>query len=417
MVIIPRMSCHQVVNHGGISLKVAWSRMPMSSMEAAVLYELPVYHRVGRPEIYRVKHLLHQTIEQLTLKYGDLNRAERNHFRRLVRIMSEIHVEEYHPDYKNFLVETTNDLKFTCDCCSADIFQTYFECKKCTPPNEPDQFYTMCTMCYVEGRSCKCEDMAPRVLRPWPELLRIRNNAASVARLPQWTLDHYNTSPHLAIFKAAVLLRDQRKASPSSRSEVSKLTRRCSPSRNSEVPHIVPIVASVRCPPCHRSTCYQHTLQFSFLHVAEAILIMHEDPSYQLYHSLHIQGRSRWRDAHEPGSETNNDIKIRLTRAALRHSVCRPADAQRTRLGWYDNAIVVADDLRDSSSDSSLTSLSDEPHNPGSLRVTCLLISPRMNLPPLNLSLVSRECDPWTLACRPTAARLPKLVKKFSAKY
>ncbi|KAF9509376.1 hypothetical protein BS47DRAFT_1301562 [Hydnum rufescens UP504] len=45
MVIIPRMSCHQVVNHGGISLKVAWSRMSIFSLEAALLYELPVYHR------------------------------------------------------------------------------------------------------------------------------------------------------------------------------------------------------------------------------------------------------------------------------------------------------------------------------------------------------------------------------------
>jgi hypothetical protein len=70
--------------------------------------------RVGRPEVYRVKHLIHQTMEQVTPKYLQLTKAERAHFRRLMRLMSEIHVEEYHPDYKDFLVETTNDLKFTC---------------------------------------------------------------------------------------------------------------------------------------------------------------------------------------------------------------------------------------------------------------------------------------------------------------
>ncbi|KAF8318760.1 hypothetical protein DL93DRAFT_344826 [Clavulina sp. PMI_390] len=45
LVIIPRQSCHQVMNHGGLSTKVAWSRMPFRSIEAALLEELPVYRR------------------------------------------------------------------------------------------------------------------------------------------------------------------------------------------------------------------------------------------------------------------------------------------------------------------------------------------------------------------------------------
>ena len=70
--------------------------------------------RVGRPEIYRVKRLVHQTIEQLTPKYQQLPKMERHHFARLVRLMSEMHIEEYHPSYEDFLLGATNDLNFTC---------------------------------------------------------------------------------------------------------------------------------------------------------------------------------------------------------------------------------------------------------------------------------------------------------------
>ncbi|KDQ17966.1 hypothetical protein BOTBODRAFT_545322 [Botryobasidium botryosum FD-172 SS1] len=43
LVLVPPMSCHQVVNHGGITIKTSWSRMPLASLTPALHLELPIY--------------------------------------------------------------------------------------------------------------------------------------------------------------------------------------------------------------------------------------------------------------------------------------------------------------------------------------------------------------------------------------
>ncbi|EEB96986.1 hypothetical protein MPER_03785 [Moniliophthora perniciosa FA553] len=39
------LSCHQVVNHGGITIKVSWSRMTLMGLQVALYHELPLYRR------------------------------------------------------------------------------------------------------------------------------------------------------------------------------------------------------------------------------------------------------------------------------------------------------------------------------------------------------------------------------------
>lgn len=45
LIIIPPRSCHQVVNHGGLTMKLSWSRVTMKGLTMGLLYELPVYRR------------------------------------------------------------------------------------------------------------------------------------------------------------------------------------------------------------------------------------------------------------------------------------------------------------------------------------------------------------------------------------
>lgn len=45
MVLVPPRSCHQVVNHGGITIKMSWSRMTLEGLTAAFYHELPIYRR------------------------------------------------------------------------------------------------------------------------------------------------------------------------------------------------------------------------------------------------------------------------------------------------------------------------------------------------------------------------------------
>jgi hypothetical protein len=45
LVLVPPRSCHQVVNHGGITIKTSWSRMTLEGLTTAFYHELPIYRR------------------------------------------------------------------------------------------------------------------------------------------------------------------------------------------------------------------------------------------------------------------------------------------------------------------------------------------------------------------------------------
>lgn len=80
-----------------------------------------------------------------------------------------------------------------CDFCGADIFQSYFECKRCggaepvSPSHRGDavpattsaaEGLIICPGCYVEGRSCACKSMDPAQRRPFEELFEERNQVS-----------------------------------------------------------------------------------------------------------------------------------------------------------------------------------------------------------------------------------------------
>jgi hypothetical protein len=44
-VLVPPRCCHQVVNHGGLTIKTSWSRMTVDGISTAFHYELPLYRR------------------------------------------------------------------------------------------------------------------------------------------------------------------------------------------------------------------------------------------------------------------------------------------------------------------------------------------------------------------------------------
>ena len=75
---------------------------------------------------------------------------------------------------------------FACDFCGADIFQSFFECRTCsgspTEWTQPGDGFLICSACYVEGRSCACDEMEPMQCRPLQVLIDDRNRAASACR-------------------------------------------------------------------------------------------------------------------------------------------------------------------------------------------------------------------------------------------
>ncbi|TFY64870.1 hypothetical protein EVJ58_g2337 [Rhodofomes roseus] len=224
LIIIPPRSCHQVVNQGGLTMKLSWSRMTAKGLTTALLYELPIYRRVCRPEIYRTKSVLHHSLRHYTEELAGYSRLEARRMTKeatildsLVSLFDGVVREEYGEptdDKSDDHEATTRDISgrnaksqrrlssssslrargkddkdesctFACDFCGADIFQSYFKCDQCCMPpaagmqHEGDSL-VICPSCYVEGRSCRCTNMTPTQRCKTQSLLDDRNKAVHV---------------------------------------------------------------------------------------------------------------------------------------------------------------------------------------------------------------------------------------------
>lgn len=78
-------------------------------------------YRVGRPEIYRVKLLIEQTVKSFTSRVGQLTEKESHYFSRLLRLLTDIHVEEYHYEHKEHQAEDVGS-RLTCGKSLSPVF-------------------------------------------------------------------------------------------------------------------------------------------------------------------------------------------------------------------------------------------------------------------------------------------------------
>ncbi|EIW85075.1 hypothetical protein CONPUDRAFT_47026 [Coniophora puteana RWD-64-598 SS2] len=215
MIIVPPKVGHQVVNYGGISIKVAWSRMSISSLKISLYEELPLYRRVCRAETYKVKAIIHYALRQYSvllqectrfIKWEGRNQLTQTSSRSprqreqvtlakilqdLLLLYQDIIIEEQCPGNSDlpYVTEGTSPYKYDilCDYCGGDIFQSFFECFACvdvlstsSATSEQGSGICICPSCYIEGRTCFCGGMSPVQCRPFDELLRSYNNAADV---------------------------------------------------------------------------------------------------------------------------------------------------------------------------------------------------------------------------------------------
>ncbi|KAI0273333.1 hypothetical protein BC834DRAFT_816741 [Gloeopeniophorella convolvens] len=192
-VFVPPRSCHQVVNHGGLTVKMSWSRMTIAGARMALRHELPIYRRVCRSETYRIKATIHHTLRRDTAlledyaptKNGDSREALRKQLaddvQVLLGLLKEVMLDEYHPNapklhhvvktFDNDAYDAEGYPTFHCDFCGSDIFVSFYCCTEC--PLSMDNMLGVqdglhiCPGCYAEGRTCRCGDpMQP--MQCWP---------------------------------------------------------------------------------------------------------------------------------------------------------------------------------------------------------------------------------------------------------
>ncbi|KAF8559799.1 hypothetical protein OG21DRAFT_1402382 [Imleria badia] len=198
LVLVPPRSCHQVVNKGGITIKTSWSRMSLNGLQTALWHELPIYHRVCRQEIYKVKSNIFHALQHFTRLAQDSPEPSDSNSRptstenlkRLVCLFDDILAAEVSISRDSMPHVAQPDTPHTdnlhCDFCGADIFQSFFECDSCLPTSSSDgstgilpfgDGLVLCPSCYVEGRTCQCGEMQPVQCRPFSDLLEIRDRA------------------------------------------------------------------------------------------------------------------------------------------------------------------------------------------------------------------------------------------------
>ncbi|KAJ6496998.1 hypothetical protein C8R47DRAFT_972763 [Mycena vitilis] len=210
LVLVPPRSAHQVVNAGGITIKTSWSRMTLDGLSLALRYELPLYRRVCRAEVYRVKATIYRTLLRTMQQVSELlcnqpqhagsrnamastsekdTRTPVDNLLRAVLLFDSILIEEYSPNADNMRHLASGDTdeveQVACDFCGGDVFLSFFECRSCVDGSkraDPGAGFIVCPGCYVEGRTCHCEVMVPMQCRLLKKLFQDRARAVELFR-------------------------------------------------------------------------------------------------------------------------------------------------------------------------------------------------------------------------------------------
>ncbi|SZF02629.1 unnamed protein product [Blumeria hordei] len=172
LILIPPLAPHQVWNRGTRTMKVAWNRTTIDTLELAIHEALSRCRMVCRDEQYKCKAIIYYTL----VKYHDFllrallsesmwqnKRTNQfvDEFQRLFYLYQEIIISEmFSPNYPQ--EENVEMIPFgyniTCSYCRCDIFNRFLTCKKCIVygPNGMEDTYDICMDCYAMGRSCSC---------------------------------------------------------------------------------------------------------------------------------------------------------------------------------------------------------------------------------------------------------------------
>ncbi|KAF2809619.1 uncharacterized protein BDZ99DRAFT_520960 [Mytilinidion resinicola] len=179
LILIPPLAPHQVWNRGTRTMKVAWNRTTVETLQMALIEALPNARLVCRDEQYKNKAIVYYTL----LKYSGLLKTARaqvelggeqaealqtshkvrqvqKDFKRLLDLYKLILLSEmFGPDTREHPEFIPFDSNVTCAYCRGNIFNRFLTCKSCVNGlgTENEEPYDVCMECYAMGRSCACQ--------------------------------------------------------------------------------------------------------------------------------------------------------------------------------------------------------------------------------------------------------------------
>jgi hypothetical protein len=180
-ILIPPLAPHQVWNRGTRTIKVAWNRTTVDTLEMAIREALPRARLVCRDEQYKNKAIIYYTL----IKYYDLlklaeasdkgtpNASDqsdcaqrvlqvRRDFKQLHKLYTKVLLTEmFDPDQSKLenIEFVPFDSNVTCSYCRCNIFNRFLTCKTCIGEiegSDDEDTYDICMECYIMGRSCTC---------------------------------------------------------------------------------------------------------------------------------------------------------------------------------------------------------------------------------------------------------------------
>jgi hypothetical protein len=166
LILVPPLAAHQVWNRGTRTIKVAWNRTTVDTLELALGEALPHARMVCRDEQYKNKAIVFFTLERYAKMLRQATKVEHPVvdelwavFKRLFSMFTDILLSEtfsrktpekdveYHAFQSNV----------TCSYCRCNIFNRFLTCPGCAHSLGGDEDpYDVCMDCYVMGRSCGC---------------------------------------------------------------------------------------------------------------------------------------------------------------------------------------------------------------------------------------------------------------------
>ncbi|KAK4549742.1 hypothetical protein LTR36_005043 [Oleoguttula mirabilis] len=183
-ILIPPLAPHQVWNRGTRTMKVAWNRTTVETLEMALNEALPRSRIVCRDEQYKNKAIIYYTLQKysglLTLAQQQAARMPADaaqqmlysgkvkqllkDFKRLFGLYRQVLLSEmFNPedrDTPKAIEYLPFDSNVTCAYCRSNVFNRFLTCQSCKDllghDSDEGDPYDVCMDCYAMGRSCGC---------------------------------------------------------------------------------------------------------------------------------------------------------------------------------------------------------------------------------------------------------------------
>ena len=223
LILVPPLAPHQVWNRGTRTMKVAWNRTVVETLELALREALPKARLVCRDEQYKNKAIIYYTLKKYytELEYAQADQQldtfgisqddARNSmrtaqvaddFKKLLRLYTDILVDEMFSVKEKSVELIPFDSYITCSYCRANVFNRFLTCKHCVRPlaNGEEDTYDVCMECYAMGRSCMCvSGLSWCEQWPWEELVDNYDRWQAMVVSNDGFIDAFSSPPPLEV--------------------------------------------------------------------------------------------------------------------------------------------------------------------------------------------------------------------------